>query len=119
MWAADGSHTQLSDSHWQTRGYLTQAAALNLSTHAERMRLTRMLRIMAKDKRIAVRVIALEALGTVAVAEPKLREEVVPLLNAPAGMGYAQFVFAPAAFCPQCWKRQRKFGTDRRTRKRI
>jgi hypothetical protein len=72
---------QLSDSHWQTRGYLTQAAALNLSTHAERMRLTRMLRIMAKDKRIAVRAIALEALGTVAVAEPKLREEVVPLLE--------------------------------------
>jgi hypothetical protein len=28
-----------------------------------------------------VRVIALEALGTVAVAEPKLREEVVPLLE--------------------------------------
>ena len=71
----------LPDSQWQTRGYLVQAAAPNVQTHEERMRLGALLRPMIQDKRIAVRAIALEALGTIAVGEPKLRNEVLPLLE--------------------------------------
>jgi hypothetical protein len=72
---------QLQDGQWQTRGYLVQAAAPNAQTHQERMRLAALLRPMVQDQRIAVRAIALEALGIVAVAEPKLRHEVLPLLE--------------------------------------
>jgi hypothetical protein len=72
---------QLPEDEWQTRGYLIQAAALNVSTHARRMRLTVLLRPMAKDERIAVRAIALEAFAMVAVAEPQLHREVLVLLE--------------------------------------
>jgi len=72
---------QLPDSQWQTRGYLVQAAAPNVQTHQERARLAALLRPMVQDNRIAVRAIALEALGIIAVAEPKLHREVLPLLQ--------------------------------------
>lgn len=73
--------SRLSEGEWQTRGYFIQAASLNVSTHDERMRLTRLLRPMARDKRIAVRAVALEALGIIAAAEPQLHREVLPLLE--------------------------------------
>ncbi len=66
---------------WQARGYVTLAAALNASTHAQRMRLAHLVRSLAEDERIALRAIALEAFGILAVAEPELREEAVPLLE--------------------------------------
>src|SRR5271157_548502 len=46
---------------WQARGYVTLAAALNASTHAQRMRLAVLVRRMTEDDRNALRAIALEA----------------------------------------------------------
>ena len=66
---------------WQTRGYVTLAAALNASTHVQRMRLACLVRSMIDDQRIAVRAIALEAFALLAVAEPELREEAMLLLE--------------------------------------
>ncbi|HMD78144.1 MAG TPA: hypothetical protein VKG86_12320 [Terracidiphilus sp.] len=66
---------------WQTRGYVTLAAALNASTHVQRMRLAFLVRSMIDDQRIAVRAIALEAFAVLAVVEPELREEVMVLLE--------------------------------------
>src|SRR5271166_1652122 len=40
---------RLPDRHWQTRGYLIQAASPNVSTQDERMRLTGLLRPLAQD----------------------------------------------------------------------
>jgi hypothetical protein len=66
---------------WQARGYATLAAALNASTHAERMRLAPLVRGLVEDERNAVRAMALEAFAILAVAEPELREEVMVLLE--------------------------------------
>jgi hypothetical protein len=66
---------------WQARGYVTLAAALNASTHAQRMRLAVLVRALVEDERNALRAIALEAFATLAVAEPGLRDEVVVLLE--------------------------------------
>ena len=49
---------------WQARGYVTLAAALNASTHAQRMRLAHLVRCLAEDERNAVRAMALEALAS-------------------------------------------------------
>ena len=72
---------ELPQEQWQARGYATLAAALNASTHAERMRLAPLVRVMVEDERIAVRAMALEAFAILAVAEPELREEVMVLLE--------------------------------------
>jgi hypothetical protein len=72
---------ELPPEQWQARGYAALAAALNASTHAERMRLAVLARAMVEDERIAVRAMALEAFGILAVAEPELREEVMVLLE--------------------------------------
>ncbi|MGA3048738.1 MAG: hypothetical protein ABSD67_19050 [Terracidiphilus sp.] len=66
---------------WQARGYVTMAAALNTSTRAQRMRLAVPVRALAADERVSLRAIALEALATLAVAEPELREEAMLLLE--------------------------------------
>jgi len=66
---------------WQARGYATLAAALNVTKHAERMKLTILTRAMVEDERIAVRAMALEAFAILAIAEPELREEVMVLLE--------------------------------------
>jgi len=66
---------------WQARGYVTLAAALNAWTPAQRMRLLVLVRAMADDERIALRAIALEAFGTLAAAEPELREEAMVLME--------------------------------------
>lgn len=66
---------------WQARGYVTLAAALNASTHAQRMRLAVVVRALAEDERIALRAIALEAFAILAAAEPELRDEAMLLLE--------------------------------------
>jgi hypothetical protein len=66
---------------WQTRGYLSMAAALNASTHAQRMRLALLVRPMVADPRNAVRAMGLESLALVAVPEPALRDEVLHILE--------------------------------------
>ncbi|MGA2650535.1 MAG: hypothetical protein ABSF28_08425 [Terracidiphilus sp.] len=66
---------------WQARGYVTLAAALNASNHAQRMRLAVLVRALAEDERNALRAIALEAFAILAAAEPKLREEAVAVLE--------------------------------------
>ena len=66
---------------WQARGYATLAAALNASTRAQRMKLAPLVRSLVEDERNAVRAMALEALGILAVAEPELREEAMVLLE--------------------------------------
>ena len=72
---------ELPQDQWQTRGYVTLAAALNASTHVQRMRLAFLVRAMIDDERIALRAIALEAFAILAVAEPELRQEVMLLLE--------------------------------------
>jgi hypothetical protein len=72
---------ELPPEQWQARGYVTLAAALNASTHGERMRLAAPVRAMIDDERIALRAIALEAFALLAVAEPELREEAMLLLE--------------------------------------
>jgi hypothetical protein len=66
---------------WQARGYVTLAAALNATTHAQRMSLAVYVRALVEDPRNALRAIALEALAILAAAEPELREAGLPLLE--------------------------------------
>jgi hypothetical protein len=66
---------------WQARGYVTLAASLNISTHAQRMRLAVLVRALADDERNALRAVALEAFASLAVAEPELRDEAMVLLE--------------------------------------
>jgi hypothetical protein len=66
---------------WQTRGYLAMAAALNASTHAERMNLAVLVRSLIEDERIAVRAMALEAFAILGAAEPELRDEATVLVE--------------------------------------
>jgi hypothetical protein len=66
---------------WQARGYVTLAAAWNATTRGERMQLATLVRALADDERNALRAIALEALGILAMGEPELREEAIPLLE--------------------------------------
>lgn len=73
--------TELPLEEWQARGYVTLAAALNAQTRAQRMSLAVYVRSLAEDPRNALRAIALEALGILAIAEPELLEEAVPLLE--------------------------------------
>jgi hypothetical protein len=73
--------TELPLPEWQARGYITQTAALNASTRAQRMSLAVYLRALVQDPRNALRTIALEALAILAVAEPELRDEVLPLME--------------------------------------
>lgn len=72
---------ELPQDQWQARGYVTLAAALNASTHVQRMRLAFLVRSMIDDQRIAVRAIALEAFAVLAVAEPELHDEAMLLLE--------------------------------------
>lgn len=72
---------QLPDAEWQTRVYILQAAGLNAAMHKDRARLASLVLPMARDERIAVRTIALEVLGRIAVAEPRLARQVLPLLE--------------------------------------
>jgi len=72
---------QLPLHQWQARGYVTLAAALNASSHAQRIRLVPLVRSMTLDESIALRAIALEAFAILAAAEPELREEVMILLE--------------------------------------
>jgi hypothetical protein len=78
---------QLPDDQWQARGYVHMTAALNAVTHAQRMQLSTLLGPMIDDKRIAVRAMALEALAIVAVLEPGLRKQVLPLLESAECLG--------------------------------
>jgi hypothetical protein len=73
--------TELPLAEWQARGYVTQAAALNASTRAQRLSLAAYLRSLVVDPRNALRTIALEAYAILAVAEPELRDEALPLLD--------------------------------------
>lgn len=66
---------------WQARGYLTLAAALNATTHAERVRLVGLVRRMAGEQRIALRAIGVEAFVLLAAAEPELQDEALVLLE--------------------------------------
>jgi hypothetical protein len=60
---------------------VTLAAAWNATTRGERMQLATLVRALADDERNALRAIALEALGILAMGEPELREEAIPLLE--------------------------------------
>ncbi|MGD0547367.1 MAG: hypothetical protein ABR991_06005 [Terracidiphilus sp.] len=73
--------TELHQDEWQARGYLTLAAVLNASTHAQRMQLAIFVRALVNDPRNALRAIALEAFAILAAHEPELREEAMPLLE--------------------------------------
>jgi len=66
---------------WQARGYVTLTAALNATTHAQRMQLADLVRVMTRDERNAVRAMALEAFAILALAEPGLRDEAIALLE--------------------------------------
>jgi hypothetical protein len=66
---------------WQARGYATLTAALNTSTHAQRMRLASPVRALTHDDRIAVRAMALEAFGILAASEPELRDEAMLMIE--------------------------------------
>lgn len=72
---------ELPDRQWQARGYVTLAAALNAATRTERMSLAVYVRGLVEDPRNALRAIALEAFTILAIDEPKLRDEVLPLLE--------------------------------------
>jgi hypothetical protein len=76
-----GIAAELPPEQWQARGHVTLAAALNASTHGQRMRLVPLVRAMVDDERIALRAIALEAFAILAQAEPELRDEVTQLLE--------------------------------------
>jgi hypothetical protein len=60
---------------WQARGYVLVAAAINATTHAQRMRLLPLVRARLAEDRIAVRAMALEAFALLATREPGLRDE--------------------------------------------
>ncbi len=66
---------------WQARGHVTLAAALNASTHGQRIRLAVPVRAMVEDDRIALSAIALEAFSILAAAERELRGEAMALLE--------------------------------------
>jgi hypothetical protein len=72
---------ELPANEWQTRGYVALTAALNASTHAERMNLALLVRSLMEDERIAVRAMALEAFAILGAAEPELRDEATLLLE--------------------------------------
>jgi hypothetical protein len=72
---------ELPANEWQTRGYVALSAALNASTHAERMNLAVLVRPLIEDVRIAVRAMALEAFAILGAAEPELRDEATILLE--------------------------------------
>jgi hypothetical protein len=72
---------ELPAAEWQARGYVTLAAALNASTHAQRMMLASLVRSLTHDGRNAIRAIALEAFAILAVAEPELQDEAMLLLE--------------------------------------
>lgn len=76
-----GLAAELPPEQWQARGHVTLAAALNAHTHAQRIRLAPLVRAMVEDERIALRAIALEAFSILALAEPELRDEALPLLE--------------------------------------
>lgn len=78
---------------WQARGYVLVAAAINATTHAQRMRLLPLVRARLAEDRIAVRAMALEAFAILAVREPDLRDEAVEMLEA------ARHDAAPALRC--------------------
>ncbi|HEY0796260.1 MAG TPA: hypothetical protein VGD64_10805 [Acidisarcina sp.] len=66
---------------WQSCGYLALAAAHNVTTHAQRMRLVALIRPMLNVGRNALRAMALEVFARMAAAEPELREEVLAMLS--------------------------------------
>jgi len=59
---------------WQARGYVLVAAAINATTHAQRMRLLPLVRARLAEDRLAVRAMALEAFAWLAAGEPELRD---------------------------------------------
>lgn len=67
---------------WQTRGYLTLAAALNATARQQRLSLSVLVRALLEDERIAIRAIALEAFAILAIAEPELQDEALLRLEA-------------------------------------
>jgi hypothetical protein len=73
--------TELPAGEWQARGYVTLAAALNASSHAQRMCLASLVRTLTNDERNAIRAIALEAFAILAAAEPELLDEATLLLE--------------------------------------
>ena len=73
--------SELPLAEWQARGYVTLAAALNATTHAQRMSLAAYVRALVDDPRNALRAIALEAFTILAAAEPELLDEALPLLE--------------------------------------
>ena len=76
-----GLAAELPPEQWQARGYVTLAAALNARTHGQRMRLAPLVRSLVEDGRIAVRAMGLEAFAILGIAEPELRDEILPLLE--------------------------------------
>jgi hypothetical protein len=66
---------------WQSRGYVSLAAANSAVTVAQRRRLAALVRPMLEDKRTAVRANGLETFAILAQGEPELREEVLTLLE--------------------------------------
>ena len=70
-----------SDEQWQARGWVTLAAALNAATRAHRMSLAALLRAQAREPRIGVRAIALEAFAILAAAEAELRDEAMLIIE--------------------------------------
>jgi hypothetical protein len=80
-----GLVAELPDEQWQARGWVTIAAALNASTHAQRTRLALLVRSQSEERRIGVRAIALEAFTILAAAEPVLRDEAMLMIERARG----------------------------------
>lgn len=66
---------------WQSSGYLALAAAHNVTTHAQRMRLVELIRPMLNEGRTALQATATEVFSRMAAAEPELRDEAFAMLN--------------------------------------
>lgn len=69
------------DAEWQSCGYLALAAAHNVITHTQRMRLVTLIRPMLEDDRTALRATAIEVFARMAAAEPALRDEALAMLS--------------------------------------
>jgi hypothetical protein len=67
---------------WQSRGYLTLAAALNATNRRQRIHFSALVRALLEDERVAIRAIALEAFAILAIAEPELQDEALLRLEA-------------------------------------
>jgi hypothetical protein len=108
----------LPQGEWQARGYLTLAAAHSASTRTQRMTLAALVRAQAVDERNALRAIALEAFGILALAEPELRDEAMELLERSRREGTCAMRSRASRMLPQLLTAELEQGRRRSTVRR-